>query len=104
DDAFTAFKKAIEIEEALNYTEPPDWFFSVRHSLGHWLNVAGKYAQAESIYLDDLENFPSNGWALAGLYNSLKAQGKTVQAKEAKKRFEKAWANADIDIRSSRVY
>src|SRR5690606_10836591 len=78
DDAFTAFKKAIEIEEALNYTEPPDWFFSVRHSLGHWLNVAGKYAQAESIYLEDLENFPSNGWALAGLYNSLKDRKSVV--------------------------
>ncbi len=104
DDAFTAFKKAIEIEDALNYTEPPDWFFSVRHSLGHWLNVAGEYAQAESIYLKDLENFPSNGWALAGLYNSLKGQGKNLQAKETKKRFEKAWANSDISISSSRIY
>jgi tetratricopeptide (TPR) repeat protein len=102
--AFEVFAKAIAIEDALNYQEPPDWFFSVRHTLGHWLMVAGETARAEKVYLEDLSNFKENGWALIGLYNSLQGQGREIAAREVKQRFEKAWKWADMRINSSRVY
>lgn len=102
--AFEAFGKAIAIEDALNYQEPPDWFFSVRHTLGHWLMKAGESVRAEKVYLEDLSNFRENGWALIGLYNSLHAQGRDIAATEAKQRFERAWKWADRRISSSRVY
>jgi len=98
------FTKAIEIEDKLAYTEPPDWFFSVRLSLGHWLTKAGKYAEAEKIYLKDLETFKENGWALKGLFNSLKGQGKETEALAVGKRFNEAWKYADIKIESSRKF
>lgn len=96
--------KAIAIEDALNYQEPPDWFFSVRHTLGHVLLQAKRFTEAEKVYNEDLSTFPENGWALMGLYKSLLGQGKTTEAKAVKKRFDKAWQWADIAINSSRKY
>lgn len=102
DPAFELLKKAVVIEDNLNYTEPPDWFFSVRHSLGHWLVKAGRFEVAEKVYLEDLATFPENGWALKGLCNSLKGQGKNEAAEAVDKRFRKAWQWADMEIVSSR--
>jgi tetratricopeptide (TPR) repeat protein len=104
DEAIDLFKKAISIEDKLNYTEPPDWFFSVRHSLGHTYLQAGKFVEAEKVYHEDLSNLPENGWALMGLFQSLKNQGREPEASEIKKRFDNAWAWADININSSRKY
>ena len=97
-------QKAVEIEDRLAYTEPPDWFFSVRLALGDWLVKAKRFAEAEDIYRQDLTTFPENGWALIGLYNSLKGQGNEVEAKGVKQRFDKAWQWSDIKINSSRIH
>jgi hypothetical protein len=104
DQSAELLKKAAAIEDNLIYQEPPDWFFSVRHSLGHVLIQAKRYNEAKKVYLDDLYSFPENGWALMGLYNSLKSQGKAVEAAAVKKRFDEAWKWADITITSSRVF
>lgn len=103
DMAIAQLDKAIAIETALNYNEPPDWFFSVRHSKGHWLNEAGRFAEAEIVYNEDLVSFPENGWALKGLYNSLKGQDKLKEANKVAKRFGKAFKHADVRIETSRV-
>ncbi len=101
EKAIVFFHKAITIEDNLNYDEPPDWFFSVRHHLGKGLLEAGKYAEAEKIFLEDLRTYTENGWALIGLYQALQKQGKEKQAEDVKKRFDKAWQYADINISSS---
>jgi tetratricopeptide (TPR) repeat protein len=103
DQSTGLLQKAIEIEDKLMYQEPPDWFFSVRHTLGHILVKAQRFAEAEKIYREDLEVFPENGWALIGLYNSLKGQQKHTEAEAVKKRFDAAWQWADISIQSSRI-
>jgi tetratricopeptide (TPR) repeat protein len=104
DHAVQLLEKAVDIEDRLNYNEPPDWFFSIRHTLGHILNEAGRYGEAQQVYLKDLETFPNNGWALKGLYNSLVGQGKKSEAQKAQSQFKKAWKWADITINSSRIY
>lgn len=81
EKAIPLFYKAIAIEENLNYDEPPDWFFSVRHHLGSVLLEAGKYSEAEKIYLEDLDKFKENGWALIGLYEALQNKEKTRKRK-----------------------
>lgn len=98
DKATGEYSKAIVIEDNLNYNEPPDWFFSVRHQLGNALLKAGKYAEAEKIYLQDLAVWKENGWALKGLYEALSKQGKTAAAQAVKKRFDKAWQYADFMV------
>lgn len=99
--AITAFRQAIAVEDNLNYNEPPDWFFSVRHHLGTALLQAGKFTEAEKIYLEDLNRWKENGWGLIGLHQALQKQGKAAEAQRVKKRFDKAWQYADFDISSS---
>jgi tetratricopeptide (TPR) repeat protein len=103
NQAITSLKKAVAIEDGLMYQEPPDWFFSVRLTLGHWLLKAGQSREAEKIYREDLVTFPNNGWALKGLSNSLKAQHKIEDAKQTDEAFTKAWQWADIKLESSRI-
>lgn len=103
DQSIALLRQAVDIEDQLTYQEPPDWFFSVRHSLGHVLNKAGRFAEAEQVYRQDLTTYPENGWALMGLYNSLAGQNKTEEARLVKKRFDIAWLYADIKISSSRA-
>jgi tetratricopeptide (TPR) repeat protein len=104
DQAVTLLTAAVDIEDKLMYQEPPDWFFSTRHSLGHVLNQAGRFAEAEKVYRDDLIILPKNGWALRGLYNSLLGQNKKQEAAEVMKQFRQAWKWADMEIESSRKY
>ncbi|MEM9833573.1 MAG: hypothetical protein AAF944_23285 [Bacteroidota bacterium] len=101
--AVTLLREAVEIEGHLNYNEPPDWFFSVRHPLGTILLEMEKFAEAEEVYRDDLFFLPENGWALNGLYLALKAQQKISEAEQVKDRFERAWQYADIQLSASEV-
>jgi tetratricopeptide (TPR) repeat protein len=101
EKAIASFKKAVAIEDKLNYNEPPDWFFSVRHQLGTALLQSGNYAEAEKIFLEDLNTYKENGWALIGLHEALQQQGKTVAAQNVKTRFDKAWQYADFRLGSS---
>lgn len=99
--AITLLTEAVAIEDKLNYNEPPDWFFSVRHHLGALLLKAGKYPAAEQVYQKDLQTWKKNGWALWGLYNSLVLQGKEKEALACKSDFKEAWKYATIKLVSS---
>lgn len=103
DAAVAALRDAAAQEDALTYDEPPEWFFPVRQNLGAALLAAGKPAEAATIYREDLFLYPENGWSLIGLEQALSAEGKTAEAKNVRKRFEKAWANADFELRASRM-
>jgi tetratricopeptide (TPR) repeat protein len=101
-DAVTHFRAALEIEDAQLYTEPPDWYYPIRHSLGAALLQAGRAAEAEDVYRADLQRFPENGWALVGLAQALRAQRKDAEAAEVDARFKRAWATADVTLSASR--
>jgi len=45
---------------------------------------------------------PNLGWTLMGLTQALEAQGKMREAGEARAQFQKAWAQADVKLTSSR--
>ena len=101
--AIPILKKAIAIEDNLNYNEPPDWFFSVRHYLGDAYLQIGDWTAAEEAYRKDLFNFPENGWALSGLHKALEAQGRQSEADEILSRFDTSWERADRELLGSRV-
>lgn len=94
-------KEAVAMEDMLNYNEPPDWFFSVRHHLGAVLLKAGKHKEAEEVYRQDLRTWRKNGWALMGLYKTLALQKRDVEAQKAQSDFNEAWKYADMKINSS---
>jgi tetratricopeptide (TPR) repeat protein len=102
DGAVKAFNEAIRIESGLRYNEPPDWKLPPRQFLGAMLLEVGRNADAESVYREDLKKNPLNGWSLKGLQLSQEKLGKKAEAVATSKKFEKAWANADVTISSSR--
>lgn len=103
EKAIEHYTLAIELEDQLNYNEPPDWFFSVRHFLGDlYLNI-NKPKEAEAVFREDLSYWVKNGFALNGLYHSLLMQQRTEEAETVKKEFEKAWKRADSALKYARV-
>ena len=99
--SITLLHEAIDIEDALNYNEPPDWFFSVRHNLGAIQLDAGRYQEAINTYKQDLINLPQNGWALKGLSLAYMKTGDLSNEKEIETQFNKAWSTSDIELKSS---
>jgi tetratricopeptide (TPR) repeat protein len=102
DKAIAHLDRAVRYQDALIYTEPDDWHQPVRHNLGAVLLEAKRPVEAESVYWDDLRMHPKNGWALYGLAQAMRAQGKNDQARLAEADFKKAWANADVTLTASR--
>jgi tetratricopeptide (TPR) repeat protein len=102
DKAIPAFMEAVDLEDKLNYSEPADWHQPVRQILGAVLLEKGDAKAAEKVYLEDLKTYPDNGWSLYGLQRCLLKQGRKEEAMQVKKRFDKAFAYADIKLVSSR--
>ncbi len=99
--AIKHLKNAVVFEDGLTYTEPAAWHIPTRQNLGAILLKAKKYQAAEKIYKEDLNILRQNGWSLIGLYKSLIAQGKNIEAAVIKKEFNISWKDADIDIDNS---
>ncbi|MDX2031007.1 MAG: hypothetical protein SF339_10080 [Blastocatellia bacterium] len=97
--AVDAFRRAVAAHDALNYDEPPGWYYPVRESLGAALLLAGNAAEAERVFRRDLEMNPHNARSLFGLAESLKRLGKTKDALNVQQEFEAAWKNADSTLR-----
>jgi hypothetical protein len=58
---------------------------------------AGRAAEAEDAFRQDLQRFPENGWSLRGLELSLREQGRTAEADVVRARFEQSWSGADVE-------
>jgi tetratricopeptide (TPR) repeat protein len=90
---------ALDAQAALVYDEPDPWVVPVREFLGSALLKAGRPAEAEAVFREDLRLIPRNGRSLFGLAESLKAQGKTREAGLVRTEFERAWKNADTQLK-----
>lgn len=103
DGAILHYGHAVEFQDNLNYTEPPDWSQSIRLYLGAALLANGQPEEAEAVYLKDLEWNQQNGWSTFGLYQAVEAQGRTQEAIILKRQFESLWRNADVVLERSRL-
>jgi len=101
DEAVAQLRAAAATEDKQVYNEPPDWFFPVRQLLGAQLLIAGRAAEAESVYREDLKRNPANGWSLYGLATALRAQGRTREAGRVTREFERSWRHADVQLPAS---
>lgn len=102
EEAVRQLQRAVELEDGLNYTEPKDWYLPSRQVLGAVLLDAGKAVEAERTFREDLQDHPQNGWALFGLEQSLRAQGKTDEAESALQSFRQVWSDADVTLTAAR--
>ena len=101
--AIAALTDAVALDDAYPYSEPPIWHQPPRQVLGAILLEAGRAADAERVYREDLERFRENGWSLYGLMQSLSVQGRREEAARVRARFDRAWARADVALTSSRI-
>ncbi|MEI9886840.1 MAG: tetratricopeptide repeat protein [Rhizomicrobium sp.] len=100
--AVADFTKALEIEEALPYTEPPYWHQPTSHLLGAALLQAGRAKDAENVYRKSLTYYRLDGWALYGLAQAQDAEGDHVGAEATRRDFAKTWTLADVTLTGSR--
>jgi tetratricopeptide (TPR) repeat protein len=98
DQSVLLLTQAVRIEDKLAYNEPNDMIFPTRHALGAELLAAGKAAEAEAVFRQDLKDHLNNGWAFYGLSQALAAQSKAAEAAEARKQYEAAWGKADVKL------
>ncbi len=96
--AIAQYRTVVESEKTLQYNEPPDWLLFPRHDLGNALLEAGKPAEAEAVFRDDLAIRANTGWGLTGLAQALAAEKKTAEAAKVTARCAQAWKNADTKI------
>src|SRR5204862_5532295 len=102
DSAVAHLERAVRLEDALVYTEPAEFHYPPRQALGAVLLEAGRPAEAETVYWEDLRRNKESGWSLFGLMQALKAQGKNEVEELVEARFKKAWAHADVTLTASR--
>jgi tetratricopeptide (TPR) repeat protein len=100
-EAVSLLRQAVAAEDRLAYDEPNDWFVPARHLLGAELLRAGKAAEAERVYREDLRQYPANGWSLYGLSAALKAQGKAAESLRITRQFADAWKHSDVVLVAS---
>ncbi|HEV2983454.1 MAG TPA: hypothetical protein VGX46_03655, partial [Vicinamibacterales bacterium] len=96
--SYDLFRKAADREAAMIYTEPPAYPRPVAEGFANVALVLGDYAGAEKAYRETLTREPGSGRAYFGLAASLDGLGKTGDARDARNRGAKAWANADPDL------
>jgi tetratricopeptide (TPR) repeat protein len=99
--AARVLRDAVRREDLLSYEEPPVWVLPARHALGAVLLAIKNYSEAEAVYREDLSRHPENGWALYGLSESLRLQGKQAEAGDVAARFKKVWEHSDIHLSAS---
>jgi len=91
-------KEAVAIEDTLNYNEPPDWFFSVRHHLGRIQSLDGQHTAAIETYQEDLNRLPKNGWAYKGMLDAYESLNDSENTERIKTLFEESWQHADFEL------
>jgi tetratricopeptide (TPR) repeat protein len=92
--------KAVALQDAEGYSEPPRFFFPVRETLGGAYFRATRYDDAERVFRLDLIKHPKNPRSLFGLSVTLEKEGKADEAQQTRHAFEEAWRWADgpLDI------
>jgi tetratricopeptide (TPR) repeat protein len=96
--AIAHYRKAVVAEDALRYSEPPDWYLTAREALGAALLKSGDYQEAERVFRADLQRNARSGRSLFGLRESLQAQGREDDARLIQQELDAAWKNADTPV------
>jgi len=110
EQAYACLREAVHRDDSLNYSEPWAWMHPPRHALAALLMEQGHYAEAETIYRDDLglsgrvqrgTQHPDNVWSLHGLVECLQRRGATEELRALEAKLAAAMAKVDVPITSS---
>ncbi|MEM7294815.1 MAG: tetratricopeptide repeat protein, partial [Pseudomonadota bacterium] len=107
---FEHLRRASELCDSLEYSEPWPWMHPPRHALGALLLEQNQVEEALMHYEDDLglstrlprcAQHPDNIWALHGYHECLRRLGRDSEADAINPRLEVLRGQADINIQSS---
>jgi tetratricopeptide (TPR) repeat protein len=98
DAAIGEWRRAVELEAAIQYDEPPAWYYPVRQSLGGALLRAGRATEAEAVFREAIDQHPRDGRLLFGLWQSLLAQNRDGEARLVEAQHEAAWKEATVEF------
>jgi tetratricopeptide (TPR) repeat protein len=91
DAAIEHWRKAVTVEDGLNFDDVPDWYYPIRESLGAALLRNQKSAEAEQVFREDLVRTPRNPRSLLGLALALDSEHKGYEADLVRQSFAAAW-------------
>ena len=91
DTAIAQYRAAAAVQDTFPNMEPPYWYVPLRQSLGGALLAAGRSGEAEAAFSAALEETPNNGWALFGLSEALRHQGRLIHGLTAAKALDRVW-------------
>ena len=94
--------KAVKAARRADSNEPPMLGAGARVALGELQLRAGRAADAEKTFREDLVAQPGSGWALSGLSRSLTAQGRAAEAQPLTAQLAQAWSAADAALTARR--
>jgi tetratricopeptide (TPR) repeat protein len=77
EEAFALLRKAVLMQDNLNYDEPWGKMQPIRHALGGLLLEQNHWKEAEHVFRKDLKYHPANPWALVGLIECLMQKSNT---------------------------
>ncbi len=110
DVAFASLRKAVELYDNLNYSEPWSWMMPPRHALGALLLEQGHVDEATAAYRADLglddtlvrpSQHPNNIWSLVGYAECCERLGDQNALEAIRPELEKAQKIADGSINIS---
>ncbi len=81
NEAFTSLRRAVALQDGLNYDEPWGKMQPIRHALGGLLCKQGHFIEAEQVFRVDLRFHPANPWGLVGLIACLNGRLKIDEKK-----------------------
>ncbi|MCA8888233.1 MAG: hypothetical protein R3C40_03915 [Parvularculaceae bacterium] len=89
--AINAMEEVVALQDGLNYTEPPYWYYPARQTLAAMALRNGEAERAEHLFLEALTETPNNGWAYFGLAETYAAQGDANARKYAQSLMKSSW-------------
>ena len=89
--AIEAMEEVVALQEGLNYTEPPYWYYPAKQTLAAMVLKQGDAERAEQLFVESLAQIPNNGWAFYGLAEAYKAQNDKSARKYAQGLMKAAW-------------
>ncbi|GAX10138.1 hypothetical protein FisN_3Lh330 [Fistulifera solaris] len=102
---FDLLRKAVAMQDKLNYDEPWGKMQPIRHALGGLLLEQGQVDESEMVYREDLKLHPNNAWALVGLIKCLTSKSSHCCVEEIEKlketlriQREGKWADFDVVV------
>jgi len=90
DRKIAELEQAVQLQDGLPYSEPPQFFYPIRQSLGLAYLENGQETEAIDSYRIDLQMNPNTAWSILGMLNATENSGNRLARMMLPTRLEEA--------------